>query len=273
MWGRWWLAALAGVAFLCGLARADDVASVAPKAADGALFEASSRLRFGWTEIALRSDKPKAWDETISPEVRASLRVLAGLFEAKVEIGAMADSFDTFDSSDTNSFRADVQAGINSGTWSYLVEWKLREVFQPGYDDFLADLETYDLKLKKRFSASLFKDLPPGLFQVSASAGYVAAIPHFFARNFADIEVEMVQRFADGFTFTVAPKVEVSDFVDFPGDRKDAVVSLRLIPAYNFGGGVSVSVEGQATFAFSTLATKTGETWSMTPILRLQKAF
>jgi hypothetical protein len=48
------------------------------------------------------------------------------------------------------------------------------------------------------------------------------------------------------------------DFVhlDFGGtDRKDAV--LRL--------------EGQATVALSTLETKTGESWVVTPIIRLQK--
>jgi hypothetical protein len=33
-----------------------------------------------------------------------------------------------------------------------------------------------------------------------------------------------------------------------------------------------LSLEGQATVALSTLETKTGESWAVTPIIRLQKA-
>ena len=169
--------------------------------------------------------------------------------------------------------RVELQLGINTGTWSYLAEWKPRDVFQPGFGDFIAELDTYDLRLRKRFSADLFDGLQPGLFQASLAAGYVAATPHFFARDFAEMEVEMVQRLSRGFVFTIAPKLELSDYLNFAGsDREDAIVSLRLIPAYNFSDGVTLSLEGQASIAFSTLETKAGETWSLTPILRMQKA-
>jgi hypothetical protein len=111
------------------------------------------------------------------------------------------------------------------------------------------------------------------LCQASVTGGHVAAMPHVFGRDFAEFELEVMQRLPDGFAITVAPKFELLDFDKFPGDRQDAVLSVRLIPAYNFSGGVTLSVEGQATVAFSTLETKTGETWSLTPILRLQKAW
>lgn len=274
MVGRWWPAACIAAAFCIAppLAYAEDVATVAPKSTDGTLFEASSRVRLGWTEIAFRGNRPKAWDATIGPELRASLRVLEGLLEAKVEIGAWADAFDHFDSLDVNALRGDVQLGINSGTWSYLLEYKIREIFTPGFDEFVVDLETYDLRVKKRFAASLFASAPAGLFQASVAAGYTAATPRFGARNFAEFELEMVQRLDSGIMLTVAPKLELSDYLKFPADRQDAVLSLRIIPAYNFAGGLTLSLEGQATVALSTLDNKTGETWSLTPIVKLQKA-
>ena len=92
------------------------------------------------------------------------------------------------------------------------------------------------------------------------------------ARHFAEFELEIVQRFGNGFALLVAPKIELSDYLDFPGERQDAIFSLKLVPTYSFGGGLTLSLEGQATIAFSTLDIKTGETWELTPLLRLQKA-
>ena len=275
MLGRLWSAALVVASFgvLPDPARADDVLPTAPSTMNLTTFEASSRVRFGWTELAFRGPRPKAWDGSVSPEFRASLRVLAGLFEGKVDIGALADRYEQLGFIDSDALRVELQLGINTGTWSYLAEWKPRDVFQPGFGDFIAELDTYDLRLRKRFSADLFDGLQPGLFQASLAAGYVAATPHFFARDFAEMEVEMVQRLSRGFVFTIAPKLELSDYLNFAGnDREDAIVSLRLIPAYNFSNGVTLSLEGQASIAFSTLESKTGETWSLTPILRMQKA-
>jgi hypothetical protein len=276
MRGRWWqaacVAAAVGMASPPG-ARAEDVVAVAPKTADGVLFETSTRVRFGWTEMAFRGNRPKAWDATMSPELRASLRILEGLLEAKIEIGVWADHFQHFDDVDVNALRGDLQLGINSGTWSYLAEYKIREIFEPGYDAFVADLETYDLRIKKRFAADLFDGLPAALCQVSLTGGYTAATPRFGARHFAELELEMVQRLGHGITLTLSPRVELSDYINFPADRQDAILGLRLIPAYNFAGGFTVSVEGQATVALSTLDNKTGETWSLTPILKLQQAW
>ena len=155
----------------------------------------------------------------------------------------------------------------------YLVEWKTRDVFEPGYEEFLVGLNTYDARLRRRFTFDLIEGEPQGLVQVSAAAGYVASTPHLFARDFAEFELELVQRFANGFTLLVAPKLELAHYLDFPGgDRDDAVLSLRLAPSYSFGGGVTLTLEGQATIALSTRDTKTGEVWELTPILRLQKS-
>jgi len=276
MSGRWWQAACLAAAVCVAsppCARAEDVVAVAPKSTDGILFETSARLRLGWTEMAFRGNRPKAWDATTSPELRASLRILEGLLEAKIEIGAWTDHFAHFDSADVNALRGDVQLGINSGTWSYLLEYKIREIFEPGYNEFVADLETYDLRLRKRFAASLFAGVPAGLFQASFAAGYTAATPRFGARNFAEFEIEMVQRLDNGITLTLAPKLELADYLNFPADRQDATLSLRIIPAYNFANGLTISLEGQATIALSTLDNKTGEVWSLTPIMKLQRAW
>ena len=275
MLGRLGAAALVVAAFatLHGTVRADEATLATPLSTNATILETSSRVRFGWTELAFRGNRPKAWDESFSPELRASLRVLAGIFEAKLEIGALADRYSRLGFIDADASRIELQIGINSGTWSCLAEWKPRDVFTPGFDDFLTELDTYDLRLRKRFSADLFEGLPSGLFQASLAAGYVAATPHLFARNFAELELEIVQRLSSGFVFTVAPKLELADYINFAGnDREDAIVSLRLIPAYIFSDGVTLSLEGQASIAVSTLDTKTGETWSLTPILRLQKA-
>jgi hypothetical protein len=275
MRGRLWHAAWLAAAFSAAppAAHAEDVATVAPASTGEMLFEASTRLRLGWTETAFRGNRPKAWDETLSPELRSSLRILDGLLEAKLEIGVWADHFAHFDANDVNGLRGDLQLGVNSGTWSALLEYKIREIFEPGFEAFVVDLETYDLRIRKRFAARLFGDMPAALFQASVTGGYTAATPRFGARNFAEFELEMVQRLDSGITLTLAPKLELSDYLNFPAERRDAAFSLRIIPAYNIAEGVSISLEGQATVTLSTLDNKTGETWSLTPIMKLQRAW
>lgn len=275
MWG--WRCA--GAAFAAGMfvanAAAEDVVPPAElQRRDATILESSARLRLTWTEIAFRSNRPKAWDQIVAPEFRTSLRVLAGLFEGKVEIGAAGDRFAHFSDNSVDVMRGELQLGINTGDWSYLLEWKTRDVFELGYDDFMVGLNTYDARIRYRFTLDLIDDAPPALVQASAAAGYVAALPHLFARNFAELELEMVQRLANGFAVMVAPKLELSDYLDFPGGprRDDALIGLRIVPTYNLGGGLTLSVEGQATIALSTRDTKTGEIWELTPILRLQKA-
>ncbi len=253
--------------------RAEDSNVSTPVPGDATLFETSARMRMGWTEIAQRGNRPKAWDATLGNEWRASLRVLSGIFEGKLEIGALSDRFATFVASDSNSLRADAQFGLSTKTWSALVEWKGRNVFSADDGDFVAGFNSYDLRVKYRFTDALFAGLPAVLFQVSATGGYSASTPRLFARDFADCEFEMVQVLGDGFAILVAPKLEVSRYLDFAGtDRRDAVLSVRVSPSYNFGDGITLSIEGQATAAISSLESKTGETWAVTPILKLQRA-
>lgn len=267
-------AALAAAAVLAASASADDpLHPVEPDRPDATIFETSARLRLSWSEIALRGNRPKAWDHVVSPEGRANIRVLAGLFEGKAEIGFASDHFAHFSAANADVLRGEVQLGVNTGDWSLLVEWKTRDVFEPGITDFLVGLNTYDARVRRRFTAALFDDRPVALVQISAAAGYVAATPELQAKTFAEFELEAVQRLGGGFTVMFAPKLELSDYVDFAGqDRKDAVLGLRIVPAYNFGDGLTLSLEGQASVAFSTLDAKTGETWELTPILRLQKS-
>ena len=272
MWGTLRVAALAA-ALGAATASADDLPRpIEPTRADATTLETSLRLRMNWSEIAFRGPRPKAWDNVMSPEVRATLRVLEGLFEAKAEIGFASDNFAAHPSNDVDTLRGEVGLGLNTGTWTYLVEWKTRDVFEPGYDDFLVGLNTYDARIRHRFQADVFGGMKPTLFQLSAAAGYVAATPHLFARNFAEFELEIVQRFDGGVTLLIAPKLELSDYLDFAGeDRKDAVLSLRVAPTVNIATGLTLSLEGQATLARSTLDTKVGESWELTPIIRLQK--
>ena len=255
---------------------ADDLhpADLVLKSGNSLTLESSFRTRFGWTEIAQRGSRPKAWDETVSPEARVSLKVLSGLFEGKLELGAVTDQFAHFDSSTNYSLRSDLQLGVNLGDWSIAGEWKGRDVFAYDNGDFLVGLNVYDLRVKRRFSSRMFAGLPPGQFQLSIAGGYGASIPSLFQRDFAECELEALQPLGNGFAVIIAPKLELSDYIDFAGqDRKDATLSLRVVPSYTFGGGVTLSVEGQTTVAFSTLAAKSGESWGVTPILRLQQAF
>lgn len=272
MRGQWAAAAFA-VAATCGAAAQADEPRPPEASRDAIIFETSARQRIVGTETAFRGDRPKAWDTIVGSEARASLRVLAGLFESKLEIGASADRFAALSNLDTDQLRGELQLGINTGAWSYLVEWKTRGVFVPGYDDFITGLNTYDARIRYRFTADIFEGLPLGLFQASIAGGYVAATPHIFARTLAECEVEMVQRLGGGFAIVVAPKIEISDFVDFPGgDRDDLILSLKITPSYNFGGGLTLSLDSQAIVALSTREAKTGETWEVTPVLRWQKA-
>jgi hypothetical protein len=257
---------------LCADALADE-APRTPTPRDATIFETSARYRFAWTEIPFRPDRPKAWDERTGTEVRASLRVLAGLFEGKLEVGMMSDRSMNFGFVDSDVFRGDLQLGINSGAWSYLLEWKGRDIFEEGFGEFITGLNTYDLRVKRRFALDLFPDVPAALVQASVAGGRVAASPHMFARNFGEAEIEAVQPLGSGFAILVAPKFVFEDFDDWPsGTREESMLSLRLSPSYNFGGGLMFILEGQAQIALSTRENKTGEIWSVTPILRFQTA-
>lgn len=228
--------------------------------------------RFAWTEFVNFDDQPKAWDAITSPELDVSLRILAGMFEASVEVGAIADRFDHFESFNADSVRVSAVAGLSSTAWACYLEFEAFQIFEPGYGLFYFGLNTYDVRVDHRFAASIFAPLPANLFQASLTAGYVASAPDLLERNFAKFEIEMVQSFANGFALAVAPKVELSDYLKFPGaERQDAVFGLQVTPFYSFGGGVTLSLEGEASIAFSTRDIKSGETWSLTPILRLQK--
>jgi hypothetical protein len=50
-----------------------------------------------------------------------------------------------------------LKEGINTGAWSYLLEWKARDVYTPDFDDFVVRLDTYDLRVRRRFSVAVFE--------------------------------------------------------------------------------------------------------------------
>jgi hypothetical protein len=61
-----WSAALvaAALGLISSAVRAEELRPNEPAPGNATVFEASSRVRAGWTEIAFRGDRPKAWDET-----------------------------------------------------------------------------------------------------------------------------------------------------------------------------------------------------------------
>lgn len=249
----------------CGCANAD--------AADDpiVIFDTSESVRFWWTELAFFDDQPKAWDGVASPEFSARVRALAGPFEAKMEIGALADRFVHFESFDADSLRAAVQFGWNAGNWSTVLEWEGFDVFEPGIGAFYVGFNTYDVRVSKRFAANVVRNLPDGLFQASLTAGYVASTLNPLEKRFAELELEWVQPCGGGLALAIAPKLELGDYLRFAAEkRRDAIVSLRVAPTYNIAKGVTLTLEGQVSFAFSTLSTKSGETWALTPIFRFQ---
>lgn len=251
----------------CGAAWADEPGELT------AIFETQASVRFWWTEFVFFDDSPKAWDAIASPELYANLRVLEGPFEAKIEIGALADRFTAFTDFDADSLRALVSFGWNSGDWSFTLEWEGFDVFEPGIGVFYLGFNTYDLRVSKRFAETIIEDLPPGLFQASLTGGYVASTFDPLQRRFAKLELEWFQPFGDGAALVIAPKLELSEYPEFGVEgREDAVLTLRVAPTYNLRGGVTLSLEGQGSFAFSSSSNKTGETWSITPMFRFQTA-
>lgn len=236
-------------------------------------FETSESVRFWGTELADFEDKPKAWDTIVSPELAASLRVVLGSFEATAEIGAAADRFDHYGKFDADSLRAYVAAGWNDGDWSYFLEWEGFDVYEPGYGMFYVGFDTYDVYIAKRFSANVLSDAPAGQFAASFSAGTVAATFAPLDMHFASLELEWGQSWGGRFALAVAPKIEIDDYPHFSArHRRDAVVSLKLAPSYTIGKHITLTLEGKAAVAFSTLETKTGETWELTPTFRFQAA-
>lgn len=234
-------------------------------------FETSQSVQFWWTELADFEDRPKAWDGIVSPEFAASLRVVAGAFEATAEVGALADRFDHFGGFDADSVRVFVSVGWNRGDWSYTLEWEAFDVYAPGFDTFYVGFDTYDLYVAKRFVMQVVPDLPPGQLTASLTAGYVDATYAPLDVHFASLELEWVQSGGGRFSLALAPKIELDVFPHFfARQRSDTILSLRLAPSYAIGEHITLSLEGKASFALSTLDTKTGEKWELTPMLRFQ---
>lgn len=268
MWGHY----LSATIIAAGLLNTVPTTAADPAPGTVVIMDTSIVSRFGWTELANFDDQPQAWDAIMSPELDVSLRVLAGMFEASVEVGAIADRFEHFESFDADSIRVSAMAGFSTPAWACYLEFETFQIFEPGYGLFYIGLNTYDVRVDHRFVASIFPTLPESLAQASLTAGYVASAPDLLERNFARLEVEIVQPFANGFAFAIAPKIEFSDYLKFPGAaRQDTVLGLRITPSYNFGGGVTLSLDSEGSVALSTRDIKSGETWSLTPILRLQK--
>lgn len=245
---------------------------VVSKQGDFVSIETSLRSRFGWTELAFRGDRPKEWEEMMSPEARLTLRVLNGWFEGKVEVGGLTDEFREFHSNNSYGLKAEVQLGVRIGDWSVQGEWRGRNNFNLETEDFVVGINSYGVRVKRRASEQLVSGLSSAQLQLSVATGYSAALPELFQRYFIESELEAVQALGGGLAVMIAPKIEYSDYVDFAGhDRKDAVFSFRIAPSYTWEDVVTISVEGQATTSYSTMDTKTGESWGITPILRLQR--
>lgn len=261
------LAAAACAACLCAGGRAEE------GSAPALFFETSESVRFWWTEVADFEDKPKAWDGVVSPEIAASLRLVAGSFEVTAELGAIADRFEHFGHFNADSWLALVSAGWNDGDWSYALEWEGFDIYEPGYGLFYVGFDTYDLFIAKRFAGNVPPGAPEGQFTASFTAGTVASTWAPLDMNFASLELEWVQSFGGNLSLAVAPKVEIDDFPHFSTrHRRDTVLSLKLAPSYAIGKSITLSLEGKASIAFSTLESKTGETWEITPIFRFQAA-
>lgn len=236
-------------------------------------FETSESVRIWGTELADFLDAPKAWDTIASPEIAASLRVVMGSYEASAELGAIADRFDHFGSYDADSWRVYLAAGSNDGDWSYFLEWERFEVYAPGYDTFYIGFDTADIYIVKRFAANVLPDAPAGQFSAAFTAGYTAATYTPLDMHFASLELEWVQSWGGNLSLAVAPKVEVDDYPHFSAShRRDTLLSLKLAPSYAIGKHITLTLEGKATVALSTLETKTGETWELTPTFRFQAA-
>lgn len=261
------LAAALVAASLGGSVRAEDGSAPALH------FEASQSVRIWGTELADFEDMPKAWDTIVSPEFATSLRFVTGAFEATAEVGVLADRFDHFAKFDADSLRLYLGAGWNDGDWSYFLEWERFEVYAPGYGTFYVGFDTADIYIARRFAANVLADAPAGQFTASLTAGHVTATYTALDMHFASVELEWMQSWGGKFALVIAPKLDLNDYPNFAArDRRDAVASLRLAPTYTIGKHITLTLEGKASFAFSTLENKSGETWEITPTFRFQSA-
>jgi hypothetical protein len=265
MVGRGAATAVIAASLSCGV-RADDDSPAFH-------FETAESVRVWGTELADFLDAPKAWDTIVSPEIAASLRVVMGAYEASAELGAAADRFDHFGSYDADSWRVYLAAGRNDGDWSYFLEWERFEVYAPGYGTFYVGFDTTDIYIAKRFAAAVMPDAPAGQFTTALTAGHIASTYTPLDMHFASLELEWVQSWGGPFAFAVAPKIEIDDYPHFSArHRRDTLLSLKLAPSYAIGKHITLTLEGKATVALSTLDTKTGETWELTPTFRFQAA-
>ena len=64
----------------------------------------------------------------------------------------------------------------------------------------------------------------------------------------------------------IAPKIELAEYARFPGGgRRDATFGLRVAPTANIAEGVTITLEGQATAAISTVAAHSPSSHPKTP--------
>ena len=249
----------------------DACAQASEPAAPTVQLEATGGTHFWWTELTHFDDRPKAWDAIVSHEVSAAVRILSGPWEGMLEIGAIGDRFTHFEAFDGDALRAALQLGLNQGDWSYALEWEGFDVFEPGIGDFYIGFNTYDARVSKRFTLDLIRGLRPGLFQASLTGGYQASTFDPLDQWFVEAEIEWVQHIENNVTLTVAPRMRYVDYPHFSTKkRQDAILTLRIAPNYNLREGVTLTLEGEAAIGFSTLRTKSGETWKLTPTIRIQ---
>lgn len=266
-----WSGAVAAIASSASAETLPAIADVHP--VNLASVEVSSRVRFNWTETAFNSDRPKAWDAVTAPEQRLTLRIFAGDFEGKFEAIMLGERFENFGRLDNDTLRGEASIAIKDGDWAYLAEWKPRYVYDENFGEPFARLNSYAIRARNRFKADLF-GVSETMFQLMLTASYTdATLPSFATKESVDAEMEILQPLVGAWRVLMISRVELAEFPDFGReDRRDATFSLRVVPSYDFGQGLSVGVEGKASVSLSTYDNKTGESWEVIPILRIQRA-
>lgn len=240
-------------------------------AAPRVVVEASQSVHAWWTELAYFDDSPKAWDGAVSPEFMAALRLISGPWELRVEVGAVADRFTHFQEFDDDSLRAALALTWTQDNWTLDIDWEGYDVFSPGVETFYVGFFTYEASVIRSMSASIIDGLADCQMAASITGGYGASTFNPLDYRFAVLALDVTQPFSSGFAVTLSPSVEYDDYLHFSAQkRRDAVLGLKITPSYAISDRLTVSIEGEALFGFSTIDEKTGEKWTITPTLSLQ---
>lgn len=239
--------------------------------ADGAILEASQSVHVWGTELAYFDDSPKAWDDAVSPEFMAAVRLMSGPWEARIEVGALADRFTHFEDFDADSLRAAFALTWTKDNWILDIDWEGFDVFSPGIETFYVGFFTYEASVTRLMSASLIEGLADSQMAGSFTVGYGASTFNPLDYSFAVLSLDATQPFANGFALTLSPSVEYDDYRHFSAQkRRDVVLGLKITPSYALSERLTFSIEGEALVGLSTVDEKTGEKWTISPTLSFQ---